>query len=231
MPSNHYNKSWVGTYIPLTNSYAMQSQASFQYKDGRADFAGGMQQAQLSQTQAIDKHDLSLLTGDFVVIEYIEEKPPVVLNVGMASSIVNYYRTQVDEGASGSAGDAARFTGSSAVEKLSHRVPQHVIQLLAKRNVKSFFESDLSGPKLAVGDTKILESRPNPIPDSINSNSSNDDQNISEQMTYLENLKDVNQNGPFLGSKLFPHRTAEWNASYHCCYLSLLCPRCRPPAG
>lgn len=171
--------------------------------DGTMTIPGSHQPHQ-TPTQAIDKNDLSLLTGDFVMLEYIEERPPLVLNVGMASSIVNYFRTQVEEGSGRDNTNTVRTTGTSAVRKLSHRIPQHVIQLLAKRNIKSFSESDESGPKLTVGELKILESRPNPIPDSIESNVSHDDQNsaaISEQLLYLDNLKDVNQNGPFLGSK------------------------------
>jgi len=206
---NQYNKSWIGTYSPPANAYASQTQAgAFQNKDSKASGSvstgAGHQHA---QTQAIDKNDLSLLTGDFVLIEYIEEKPPLILNVGMASSIVNYYRTLADAGGSaGSNADTTRSSGSNAADNLSHRVPQHVVQLLAKRNITSFAESEENGPRLAVGETKILDSRPNPVPDSIVSNVANDDQNsaaVEEQLTYLSNLQDVNQIGPFLGSKLF----------------------------
>lgn len=37
-------------------------------------------------------NSLSLLHGDFVLIEYIEELPPILLNLGMASAILNYYK-------------------------------------------------------------------------------------------------------------------------------------------
>ena len=42
-----------------------------------------------------DKGNLSLVHSDqkFVLVEYIEEFPPVMLNYGMASSVVNYFRS------------------------------------------------------------------------------------------------------------------------------------------
>lgn len=36
--------------------------------------------------------DLTLLEGDFICIEYIEEHPNAIMNPGMASKIINYYR-------------------------------------------------------------------------------------------------------------------------------------------
>lgn len=89
-----------------------------------------------------------LPVGSFVVIEYIEENPPIRLNPGMSSSIVNYFRpeyeyTDQSNGADGDASNRNLQRGreqqqnavTSDIYKLPHRIPRHLIQLLKKRHL------------------------------------------------------------------------------------------------
>lgn len=59
--------------------------------------AGRVSQKNRLQTYEKERKNLSLVQGDFVLIEYIEEMPPVILNFGMASAIKNYYRPKENE--------------------------------------------------------------------------------------------------------------------------------------
>ena len=40
-----------------------------------------------------EKLDLSILNGNFICVEFMEEIPPLIQNYGMGSSIFNYYRS------------------------------------------------------------------------------------------------------------------------------------------
>ena len=44
-----------------------------------------------------NRKDVSAKDGDLILIEYSEEHPALVSNVGMASKIVNYYKKKANE--------------------------------------------------------------------------------------------------------------------------------------
>ena len=59
--------------------------------------------------------DLSLVSGDFILIEYVERYPVVLQNLGMASRILNFYRVSTDGSANvTSSNTAGGSTGSFA---------------------------------------------------------------------------------------------------------------------
>ena len=127
----------------------------------------------------------------------------------MASVIVNFYRTlATDGGTNDSEPGGGGVNNNNKFSKLSHRLPQHVLQLLAKRSFKQVFDTDSGIPHLQLGETKVLESSAN-ISGGVEEQSailesgginSNSDANMAEQLLYLENLTDEAQCGPFLGS-------------------------------
>lgn len=45
-----------------------------------------------SNQSTSNNQSLSLLEGDYFLMEYIEESPPIIQNIGMSSAILNYYR-------------------------------------------------------------------------------------------------------------------------------------------
>ena len=47
---------------------------------------------------AVDRQSVMLTDSQFVVLEYIEEVPPIIQNIGMSSAILNYYRRMKDIG-------------------------------------------------------------------------------------------------------------------------------------
>ena len=113
----------------------------------------------ISQTnRAMNLHsstvDLNIATGEFILVEYVEEFPPIMLNFGMSSLIVNYERVrevEMDQ-------DERRHRSmqkSVDVESL-YRLPRHVKLLMEKKDFKQIFEID-SSSKLAVGEPFILE--------------------------------------------------------------------------
>ncbi len=59
-----------------------------------AAVGGGLKSSKLLMSEK-DRHNLSLASGDsnFVIIEYVEEFPPIMMNYGMTSAILNYYRS------------------------------------------------------------------------------------------------------------------------------------------
>ena len=106
-----------------------------------------------------DKKDISLVNGgDFMLLEYIEERPPVMVNLGMASAMLNYYRAPDDHDQE----ERKQREEQSVSEKrriglsCTCRVPRHVRLLLQQRSVKQGYEHDANSPRLEVGDTKVL---------------------------------------------------------------------------
>ena len=110
----------------------------------------------------VDKQNLSLAVkqSNFVLLEYIEEFPPMVLNYGMGSAIFNYYRAPQDnEDDNDRAGKTSR--GSSRMEAMMEstnrgRLPRHLLLLLQLRNAKKTYDHDVNIPRLALGETKVL---------------------------------------------------------------------------
>ena len=105
-----------------------------------------------------DKQSLSLVGSsggrcNFILLEYIEEFPPILLNFGMASAVFNYYRPpasaqdkdddeDVREGKVRSAVSNEGNTQSQDTTKGKHRLPRHVSQLLQQRSQKQTYEQD-----------------------------------------------------------------------------------------
>ena len=129
-------------------------------KDFSKKSKGGSDEAGRGQAFTdFDKKDISLVNGgDFMLLEYIEERPPVMVNLGMASAILNYFRSTDD----GDQDERKQREEQSVSQKrrtsLSStcRVPRHVRLLLQQRNQKQGYEHDASTPRLEVGDTKVL---------------------------------------------------------------------------
>ena len=109
----------------------------------------------------------------------------------MASIIVNYFRTHASTSAA--AADPSR-AHTDIARRLSHRLPQYLLQLLAKRGSR-VYEDDSEVPTLSYGETRTLESRPEhgQIDPGVAS--------MTDQLHLLEHLSDPTQCGPFLGSK------------------------------
>lgn len=113
--------------------------------------------------------DLALTDGDFVCIEYIEERPLVLLNIGMASKIINYYRVpeNVDDDTENSAENepskvSNNNKSSSLATSSTKRLPRFMANIGKDRinrntanNNASFAGIDI--PKLAEGHTEVLE--------------------------------------------------------------------------
>lgn len=127
-----------------------------------------------------DKQNLSLAgpSGgrcNFILLEYIEEFPPVMLNYGMASAIFNYYRppaSTADKEEEESSRGKIQSAGSQGAGALSDikgkaRLPRHVSLLLQQRTQKQGYEQDDGSiPKLSIGETKVLSSDAGEEPES-----------------------------------------------------------------
>jgi glycosyltransferase involved in cell wall biosynthesis len=98
--------------------------------------------------------DLNVASGDFILVEYFEENPPLVLNFGMSSIVLNYERirdTHADQ-------DERRHKSmqSTLIGDETYRIPRHVKLLMEKRDFKQIFEMD-NNTKLTVGEPFLLE--------------------------------------------------------------------------
>jgi transcription initiation factor TFIID subunit 1 len=109
-------------------------------------------------------------------MEYIEEAPPILLNYGMASTIINYYRmsekprdnddnvTQTKYRNMEKTLAKNRLIGSLNISQnsiglggSSYRIPRHVQLLLQQRNQRQLYDTDDTHiPKLPYGETKVL---------------------------------------------------------------------------
>jgi len=110
----------------------------------------------------VDKQNLSLADkqANFVLLEYIEEFPPMVLNYGMGSAIFNYYRAPQDNEDDNDR-DGKTRRGSTRMEAMMEstnrgRLPRHLLLLLQLRNAKKTYDHDVTIPRLALGETKVL---------------------------------------------------------------------------
>ena len=118
----------------------------------------------------LDKKDLSLSGpgGDFLMLEYIEERPPVLMNVGMASVLINYFRPAFDtqdrdqedgdmKGESGAAAGESNHRRPRLELLLTRRLPRHVRLLLQQREATGHtYDHDANTPRLEYGETKVL---------------------------------------------------------------------------
>ena len=111
-----------------------------------------------SANRAMNLHssavDLNISSGEFALVEYIEEFPPIMLNFGMSSLIVNYERVrevEMDQ-------DERRHRSMQKTVNIEnqYRLPRHVKLLMEKKDFKQIFEME-SSSKLTVGEPFILE--------------------------------------------------------------------------
>lgn len=125
----------------------------------------GMLQQRIDQAE-----DLSLYSGgDFICLEYIEETPHVLLDPGMSSRIVNYFRyvrrhdkEEAEEGELSKDGLAHQVAGAPAARK---RLPRHITGLQGQirngRRKWSTTDDDIDDnmdlPKFPEGITEGLE--------------------------------------------------------------------------
>lgn len=103
-----------------------------------------------------DKRDLTLIDGDFICVEYIEEIPPILLNYGMASAILNYYRSADQRGKEEKRQKKQLETVRKIGLENNVNLPRHVKLLLEKKDIKKSYEFDPSIPRLDLGETKVL---------------------------------------------------------------------------
>jgi transcription initiation factor TFIID subunit 1 len=111
----------------------------------------------------VDKQNLSLAGAhaEFILLEYVEEFPPVVLNYGMASAMFNYYRSpeqneEEDEGKTKARVESNKLVESVLGDRTRSRLPRHLMLLLQLRNVKQTYDHDVNVPRLKQGETKVL---------------------------------------------------------------------------
>ena len=95
------------------------------------------------------------------MLEYIEERPPVVMNVGMASVLINYFRPAFDtQERDQDEGDLKGGPEGGAAGESSHRrprmellstrrLPRHVRLLLQQREATGHsFDHDANTPRM-----------------------------------------------------------------------------------
>jgi hypothetical protein len=139
---------------------------------------GNLRRTHNSTKQISSAAELSLIddTSEYICIEYVEENPNLIMNRGMASKIVNYYRPMEDE--EDASGDEEDINGSglavgNALPKdnnnitMNRRIPRHLQQLkTGSVGVRAFGKGvgggqgaigDIDIPKLTEGVTEVLE--------------------------------------------------------------------------
>lgn len=99
--------------------------------------------------------DLNVATGDFILVEYFEENPPILLNFGMASIVLNYERIR-DAGADQDEKRHKSLQARTTEFENVYRLPRHVKLLMERREFKQIFEIE-SNSKLTVGEPYLLE--------------------------------------------------------------------------
>mmetsp|Transcript_45235 Transcript_45235/g.79006 ORF Transcript_45235/g.79006 Transcript_45235/m.79006 type:complete len:1418 (-) Transcript_45235:87-4340(-) len=116
-------------------------------------------------TAEVDKQNLSIAssTADFILLEYVEEFPPVLLNYGMASAMFNYYRAPEQNEEEDNTRTKARTESNKLVESVLNdtnrsRLPRHLMLLLQLRNVKQTYDHDVTFPRMKQGEMKVLNS-------------------------------------------------------------------------
>jgi hypothetical protein len=149
---------------------------------------GNLRRTQNSTKQIYSAAELSLTddTSEYICIEYIEEHPSLIMNRGMASKIVNYYRPVesqdtglegegdeglvLDDGSRGGGADGADSSSKTAAGSMAvvggRRVPRHLQQLRSGGGRGVAFGGsgprgsgvgDIDVPKLKEGVTEVLE--------------------------------------------------------------------------
>lgn len=107
-------------------------------------------------TSEAEKLDLSIVNGNFICVEFMEELPPLIQNYGMGSSIYNYYRSYQKD-------DDNRLKKSrfNSLVSTDTRLPKHLQLLLEHRSTRSSNNFDVNAPRLEIGETKVLSPEEN----------------------------------------------------------------------
>lgn len=114
-----------------------------------------------------DKQNLSLASDHtFMLVEYVEEFPPIMLNYGMASTVLNYYRSPEMDEDEGGPSKVAKGEGPASNRELvkisqtlnqhHYHLPRHVMMLLSLRNHRPYEYDASSIPRCKLGTTKVL---------------------------------------------------------------------------
>lgn len=155
--TSHRNTKPDLTIPELKNFHRPRMSASLKSRPWSIHVAGE-KSTRSSANRAINLHssavDLNIAAGEFILVEYIEEYPPLMLNFGMSSLIVNYERirdVEMDQ-------DERRHKSMQKSVNIenAYRLPRHVRLLMEKKDFKQIFEID-SSTKLTVGEPFILE--------------------------------------------------------------------------
>ena len=108
-------------------------------------------------------HELSLAGGEGVLLEYVEEHPPIRLNYGMASRLLNYYRapdTRNEEDVVEEEDEKRERQKNTLLRRQELynqcHVPRHVKLLLEHRDRKQDYDHDANIPRLGIGETRVL---------------------------------------------------------------------------
>lgn len=103
--------------------------------------------------------NISVVDGDFMVMEYIEEYPPIIMNPGMASKVINYHR---ESGEDGQAGKMRKVQDTyKKIEEKGQYLPRHVRALMEKesREMDGHTKSADTAFHLPVGKLEVLSEK------------------------------------------------------------------------
>ena len=146
-------------HVYMSSSPAAEKNESANSNSSWSKSAVPMSMRLVTHFSESDKQSLSLVDSsggrcNFILLEYIEEFPPILLNFGMASAIFNYFRPPADahdkeeeeEARGGKVRSAVSNEGSAQqaqdLTKGKNRLPRHVTQLLQQHSQKQTYEQD-----------------------------------------------------------------------------------------
>lgn len=155
-------KKWK---IAVPGNATTAQQGSAGVRGGKPGGSSNQEVVTTSGSNSIQSENvnLSVASGHYFLIEYVEEHPPLRVNFGMGSKIINYYRAPDTRNQQDKAEeeDAALERKAAAQEKRQKllndcRVPRHVRLLLNQRDDKHDYDYDANIPRLPVGETRVL---------------------------------------------------------------------------
>ena len=109
-----------------------------------------------------ERQNLSLAVSSanhqFLVLEYVEEFPPLMLNYGMSSALFNYYRPPLPDDQDRDENIMLMQSTVEALQSSTSRLPRHVQLLKLQSSEKPIYEVDDSSlPRLSLGEVKVLD--------------------------------------------------------------------------